>query len=137
MTAYTLEDGEPQDEPAVESESPAKSAWWKWTCPQTHTYEFNTIGSNLTADGHSTDEDTVMAVWIEGEGLTAVVGNDDQHEVGSLNLPQLPPDERYASAVIFNATEGVTYFIQVESYEDFFVGTYVLNWMLTDVSPDS
>ena len=75
-----------------------KSAWWKWTAPNSNTVTINTIGS---------DFNTVLGVYT-GDTLAAldnVACNDD---TGSPVIAQ--------SSVTFEAVIGTTYRIQVAGY---------------------
>ena len=85
------------------------SLWFKWTAP---------TNGNMTIDTFGSDLDTILGVYT-GTGiaeLTEVAFNDD--DGGDVQ-----------SRVLFNAEEGVTYFIMAGGFSDN-TGNIVLNWDL-------
>ena len=115
----TKESGEPNN-PA--SPTSAKSVWYQWQAPSTGSATIDTIGSGY---------DTILAVYTGTavNGLTLVGGlnvgfNDD---IASGNT---------ASRVVFSATQGTTYRIAVNGFENTSgsggdTGTITLNWSET------
>ena len=128
MSDFTLEGEEPFGE-HVETDSPSKSAWYKWTCPISGTYQFDTYGSR-SPDGSGNDDfgnlDSIMTIWTTG--FEEVGSNDDQGEAGSESLPDI--DGNYTAVCIVSVTGGTDYFIQVGAYDPSINGVYCLNWSL-------
>lgn len=73
------------------------TAWYRYTPSQNQTLVIDTFGSNY---------DTALAVWTGVRGsLTSVICNDDFNE------------DTYQSLVTVNLTAGITYLIEVASYD--------------------
>ena len=93
----------------------ASSVWYQWTASGTGTVQFNTTNS---------DFDTVLAVYTTTNGLCdpslTFIGADDDSGGNT------------ASLLSFPVTNGVTYYICVESYDDGIPGdnqgSLALNW---------
>jgi Immunoglobulin I-set domain len=90
---YTAEVGEPGY-----FTSASKSAWWRWTCPETGSYQIDTRGSSY---------DTTLTVF-SGDALnslTRVAANDDA-----------VPGAIY-SQVVLSAIRGIVYRISVDTVD--------------------
>ncbi|PWU12314.1 MAG: hypothetical protein C5B50_21720 [Verrucomicrobia bacterium] len=91
------------------------SVWWKWICPQTGPYSFDTEGS---------DFDTMLGVYT-GTSVGALVPMSENDDIN------YPIDAN--SRVIFNAIQGTVYYIAVDGFDPEFdpagsTGDIVLNW---------
>jgi formylglycine-generating enzyme required for sulfatase activity len=84
-----------------------RSVWWKWVASYSGSATITTVGSNF---------DTTLAVY-SGKG-----------SIDSLNMLGANDDtDGFASAVTFDATEGKSYYIQVDGYKGA-VGDIQLNY---------
>jgi hypothetical protein len=94
-------------EPNHVGNSGGASVWYRWTAPATSSVTFATTGSNF---------DTLLAAYTGSSvgGLTPIASNDDFS--GSLQ-----------SAITFNASSGVTYYVAVDGYLSA-MGSIVLGW---------
>jgi hypothetical protein len=107
-----------------ESDDSNRSVWYDWTAPSTGSVTFDTIGSRF---------DTVLGVYTGSSvsGLSVVASNDDFED------PNTPMHET-SSSVTFNATQGTTYRIEVNGFNnqnlggDF--GNFKLNWTASNCS---
>ena len=90
------------------------SVWFVWTAPADGTVTFDPTGSSF---------ETVLAVYTTTNslcaGLALVAANDNTNYPAQTN-----------SQVSFMATNGVTYYISVNSKLNGAAGSYVLNWNL-------
>lgn len=93
--AATAETGEPDHD----TETAARSVWWRWTAPAGNPVTLTTMGSNF---------DTVMGVYTGSSvgSLTKVASNDDE-ESGVVRT----------SILTFNPVVGTTYAIAVDGWE--------------------
>lgn len=93
-----------------------QSIWFEWTCPADASYAFDTHGST----GAFTGVDTTLAVWTGATlgALVEVASNDDDPS-GLFE---------YTSRVVFDATAGTVYRIQVGTYADGITGGVLLHW---------
>jgi len=84
------------------------SVWWKWTAPSSGSVTFDTVGSVF---------DTVLRVYTGTSllDLALVASNDDSGDFGT-------------SRVTFVAVAAVTYYIQVDGFDDTETGDIQLNW---------
>jgi hypothetical protein len=106
----TKETGEPDHA----GNSGGASVWYRWTAPATSPVTFATTGSNF---------DTLLAAYTGSSvgSLTPVASNDDFN--GSLQ-----------SAITFNASSGVTYYIAVDGFFGA-TGNIVLGWSSIPPAP--
>lgn len=100
---YTAEAGEPGFFSTAD-----KSAWWRWTCPATGSYEIDTSGSS---------QDTVMTVFA-GDTLTNLSRVASNNNAG----PGLTH-----SRVVVNGIQGVVYRISVDVVDPDFASRVALN----------
>jgi PA domain-containing protein len=111
----TKETGEPNHSP--DNNGGSKSVWYSWQAPATGSATITTAGSSF---------DTVLAVYTGGAvgSLTPIVKNDDANANDT------------TSSVNFNATDGTTYMIAVDGYNNGGsggdTGSITLNWSLTN-----
>jgi len=121
--------GEPLGDPNA---APLNTLWYSWTAPTSGTVITNTRGTNAN---NTFVVDTVLAVYrATGSGtittLQQIVANDDWTAVSpcsfNLEAPRPPDELPNSSCVLFTATAGEKYFIQVDGYTNF-TGLYRLN----------
>jgi len=111
----TKETGEPNHSP--DNNGGSKSVWYAWQAPATGSATITTAGSSF---------DTVLAVYTGASvgSLTPIVKNDDASGNDT------------TSSVNFNATDGTTYMIAVDGYNNNGsggdTGSITLNWSLTN-----
>jgi len=111
----TKETGEPNHSP--DNNGGSKSVWYSWQAPATGSATITTAGSSF---------DTVLAVYTGAAvgSLTPIVKNDDANANDT------------TSSVNFNATDGTTYMIAVDGYNNGGsggdTGSITLNWSLTN-----
>jgi hypothetical protein len=94
--------------------------WFVWTAPSSGLYEFSTCGTQ--------DFDSIIAVY-QGPSvsqLTLIASDDDTHLC----------TDTYHSAVVFAATEGQTYRIAVDGYNDY-TSNFDLIWQPIPSDPPS
>ena len=104
------------------AERSVRSAWYKWTAPETKTYSFDTNGTYcfyLDEDAYFYEHcgDTVLAIF-EGnleEGLTENNTNDDCDGYDSDDRSTRIYEE-YLSCLELDAVEGSEYYFMVASY---------------------
>lgn len=112
ISGTNLEATKQANEPDHTGNIGGQSVWYRWVAPATGLYEFNTVGS---------DFDTLLAAYTGAPvgSLVEIASNDEAVEGG-------------VSRVIFQATQGTTYRIAVDGWEDGagFVeeGAITLNW---------
>ena len=105
-------------EQSPESPQSNKTVWYQWQAPSTGSVTVNTVGS---------DFDTVLAVYTGTavNGLTLLGSNDDNEDPNT-------PEHETSSQVIFSATQGTVYRIQVNGFNNGGslgdVGSIQLNW---------
>ena len=113
----SVEDGEPlpDEEEKDWTFDTTATVWWKWTASTNGSFVFKTQGS---------DFDTVLGVYTGDavDELERVAVNDEYDDDGT-------------SLVVFDATEGTTYYIAVGGYGSD-VGNIVLSWGLDIGSED-
>lgn len=85
-----------------------RSAWWRWTAPETG---FCTVDTRLTAGIGSRISATSLAVY-QGASLSSLtrVGGNDFHSVDSFDA------DKDLSSVTFHAVAGNTYHIAVDAF---------------------
>lgn len=85
-----------------------KSAWWRWTAPETG---FCTVDTRLTASTGNGISATSLAVY-QGDSLTTLsrVAGNDFHSVESFDT------DKDLSSVTFHAVAGSTYHIAVDAF---------------------
>jgi len=111
----TKETGEPNHSP--DNNGGSKSVWYAWQVPASGSATITTAGSSF---------DTVLAVYTGASvgSLTPIVKNDDASGNDT------------TSSVNFNATDGTTYMIAVDGYNNNGsggdTGSITLNWSLTN-----
>lgn len=91
------------------------SIWYRWTAPQSGQFFFFTCGSSF---------DTLLAIYT-GSTLPTLIGvasNDDNSSVCGNTAPS-----NVNSAVVFNASSGVTYRIAVDGFNGA-TGSVILAW---------
>jgi hypothetical protein len=100
-----------------------RSVWYNWTAPGTGQATFDTIGS---------DYDTILAIYTGSpvNALNNLAANDD------IDPPGAPEPRNIQSRVIFNATAGTTYRIQVDGF-DGAQGSVTLHWSAPGVPTPS
>lgn len=98
-----------------------QTIWYSWTCPLSGTYSFDT-GTRAGAQ-----VDTTLAVWTGTSlgSLVEVASNDDT------------PGFSFGSQVVFAATAGTTYQIQIGTYDGTATGNVYLNWTAPIAGSDS
>jgi hypothetical protein len=107
-----------------------ETAWFKWTAPVTHHAVFDTHLSYAN-NYHSGDGarpstpvygflDTTLAVYTGNDftDFVEVASSDDQPFIAG----------EYWSRVEFDAVMSTDYWIQIGTYDEKYVGTYVLSW---------
>ena len=113
--AATKEAGEPNN---PDSPLSTKSVWYQWQAPSTGSVTIDTIGS---------DFDTVLAVYTGNTlgALNLVANNDDNEDPNT-------PQHEVTSLVTFTATQGTTYRIAVNGFNNAGsggdTGDIKLNW---------
>lgn len=100
---YTAEPGEPGFFATA-----AKSAWWRWTCPVTGSYEIDTDRSSY---------DTVLTVFT-GDALSSLTRIASNNNAG--------PGQIH-SRVVVNGIQGVVYRISVDAFDPEFSNRAALN----------
>lgn len=100
--------------------------WFSWTCPDNFVgyVEFDTmasIGQRAPGDLVYGWLDTVLAVWIDGEGFTFVAGNDD-------NYFDFPDTFGYNAGLVFTPTPGQAYLIALGLFSTTLHGDAHLHW---------
>jgi hypothetical protein len=124
---YTIDDATTEaGEPDIGGSS-NNSIWFKFTAAGTGTVHLSTFGS-LAGDAPSGDGlphgaygslDTVMAIWT-GTTPTSLYSNNDDSATD--------PENGYWSELSIGVSAGVTYWIQVGTFDASYVGTVMLNW---------
>lgn len=110
--AATKETGEPNN---LDSPTSTKSVWYKWQAPSTGSVTIDTSGSGF---------DTILSVYTGNSvsGLSLIDHNDDV----------VPGQDTSSKIQPFTATQGTTYFIQVNGYDNHGTGgdtgAFKLNW---------
>ncbi|MDK2973544.1 MAG: lysyl endopeptidase [Candidatus Sumerlaeota bacterium] len=108
------------NEPDHASNDGGKSIWYRWVAPSSGNFEFSTENSTF---------DTMMAVYTGGavSVLTPVAENDDDPDLLD-----------FTSKVSFQATQGTTYRIAIDGFNDSGTaesGFVVLTWSMGPPSP--
>ncbi|HEY0431539.1 MAG TPA: NF038122 family metalloprotease, partial [Pyrinomonadaceae bacterium] len=111
----TKEPGEPIEPQTSPLRPGGRSVWYDWTAIGTGQATIDTNGSNF---------DTTLAVYTGNvlTALTVIASNDDVDPVGA------PPPRNLTSRVVFNATAGTTYRIQVDGFLATDTGNISLQW---------
>ena len=111
----TKETGEPNN---ADSPTSTRSVWYKWQAPSSGGVTFDTRGSNF---------DTVLEVFTGSSltSLTSIAHNDDTEDPTT-------PERDVSSVVTFTATQGTTYRIAVNGFDNNSdggdAGSIKLNW---------
>lgn len=110
LTGATSETGEPIPADGL-------TVWFSWTAPDNNPTQFDTAAS-------SGDPDTYLSVYTGSSvgALTLIVDDDD-----SANDPDVGDPDYGTSRLHFTPTSGVTYYIQIDTFEASPV-TGVLTW---------
>lgn len=112
-SGLTTEAGEP-DNWGNGTGANLRSAWWKFTAPATETVGLDLLSSTVTGDLNNTDP--FISVWTGNDlaSLVSVADGDDNSrmEDATTHHRQFP----WLTEMNFDATEGVTYYIQVGLY---------------------
>jgi hypothetical protein len=114
----TKQFGEPNNPVSTGS---TKSVWYQWQAPATNTVTIDTIGSGF---------DTIIGVYTGSSlnGLSIVASNDDNEDPNTT-------EHEVTSSVNFTATQGTTYWIAINGYNNGGtggdIGSIKLNWAQT------
>jgi hypothetical protein len=111
----TTESGEPRGSAVPQL---FQTVWFKWTCPTTDSYEFDTGGSP-NHDNPALFLDTTMAIWT-GTALNNLVEVASNNDAGG--------SYGETSICTFDATAGTVYWIQVGTGTSNASGEVDLNW---------
>lgn len=116
-----------------------QSIWFKFSPSTTGTVTLSTYGSEAGDAGSGDGEggspfgylDTILYVWSHSDpaktdftGLTAVANNDDHPDTGEPHTG----DGFYWSYTSFAVVPGLTYYVQVGTFNTPYTGTVILEW---------
>jgi hypothetical protein len=96
------------------SSEPFLTVWYKWICPESGDYLFETTGSLNVSDS---GVDTVLGIW-QGSSVSTLSEIASDSQLGGDNT----------SSCRFSGSSGQTYYVQVGVYSDGETGSYVLGW---------
>jgi hypothetical protein len=110
----TAESGEPTH---ADYDTPDFSVWYQWTAPSS---------GEVVAETSTVTFNTVLGVYTGSavNALTEVAFNNDA-----------PGNVNHESGLIFTATAGTTYFLKVDAYDGYSVGTFTLNLHVPTAAP--